>query len=168
MLGRAGQDWRLSVDVNDVRGLVARQSIPLIEANPWRGYGAAAYETAFMALGDPGFRGRFDHAHNDYIQFWVEYGAIGGAPLALFVLISMALALKALWNRESFFRSGLGVGASMGLLALLIHAWTDFNLQIPANAATFVVLCAVAVLANTHAAPRRHTQREFVKTVWGR
>jgi hypothetical protein len=38
----------------------------------------------------------------------------------------------------------------MGILALMIHSAADFNLQIPANAATFVTLCAIAVLANAH------------------
>ena len=168
VFGSDRQDWRLTVDVNDMRGMIFHQAVPLIETLPWQGYGAGAFETTFMALGDPGFRGRVDHAHNDYIQFWVEYGAIGSTPLALFVLISLTLALKALWNRESFFRSGVGFGASMGLLAILIHSWTDYNLQIPANAATFVVICAVAVLASTHASNRRHTQREFTRSVWGR
>ena len=43
----------------------------------------------------------------------------------------------------------------MGILALLFHSATDFNLQIPANAATFVVLGAIAVLAGHHSRPRR-------------
>ena len=42
------------------------------------------------------------------------------------------------------------IGASMGIIALLIHSGTDFNLQIPANAATLIVLCAIAVLAGSH------------------
>ncbi|GHA27790.1 hypothetical protein [Oceanisphaera arctica] len=43
----------------------------------------------------------------------------------------------------------------MGILALIIHSFTDFNLQIPANAATFVVLCAIAVLAGQHEKERK-------------
>ncbi|MNP82211.1 hypothetical protein D3C76_1807790 [compost metagenome] len=47
----------------------------------------------------------------------------------------------------------MGFGAAVGIIALLIHSSTDFNLQIPANAATLVVLCAIAVLANSHSNP---------------
>jgi len=50
----------------------------------------------------------------------------------------------------------LGFGATMGISALLIHSTTDFNLQIPANAATLVVLCAIAVLAGSHSRMRSH------------
>jgi putative inorganic carbon (HCO3(-)) transporter len=31
----------------------------------------------------------------------------------------------------------------MGVTSILIHSWVDFNLQIPANAALFIVLCAL-------------------------
>ena len=38
---------------------------------------------------------------------------------------------------------GLGCGVLMAIVALLIHTAVDFNLQIPANAATFVVILAM-------------------------
>ncbi|UQB43283.1 hypothetical protein JX580_05255 [Thiomicrospira microaerophila] len=38
----------------------------------------------------------------------------------------------------------------MALVSIMIHSFFDFNLQIPANAATFVVVCALAVLAPYH------------------
>ena len=38
---------------------------------------------------------------------------------------------------------GLGCGVLMAIVALLIHSAVDFNLQIPANAATFVVILAM-------------------------
>ncbi|MNC46784.1 hypothetical protein D3C75_958140 [compost metagenome] len=72
-----------------------------------------------------------------------------------FVLLALWRALQALWRRESLYRSGVGFGAAVGIIAIAIHSLTDFNLQIPANAATLVVLCAIAVLANRHSNPRR-------------
>jgi peptidoglycan/LPS O-acetylase OafA/YrhL len=71
------------------------------------------------------------------------------------VLLALWQALRELWRRQSTYRSGVGFGAAMGLMALLVHSSTDFNLQIPANAATFVVLGAIAVLAGHHRSPRR-------------
>jgi len=72
-----------------------------------------------------------------------------------FTLMALWHALKALRRRDSVYRSGVGFGAAMGIIALLIHSSTDFNLQIPANAATFVVLCAIAVLAGSHSNTRK-------------
>ena len=37
------------------------------------------------------------------------------------------------------------MGASMGLLAIALQSAVDFSLQMPGNAAMFVVLCAVAL-----------------------
>jgi len=53
-------------------------------------------------------------------------------------------------QRQSLYRSGVGFGMALAILSLMIHSFTDFNLQIPSNAATFVVVCAVALLANYH------------------
>jgi hypothetical protein len=38
----------------------------------------------------------------------------------------------------------------MGVTAILIHSWTDFNLQIPANAALFMVLLALGWISLHH------------------
>ena len=82
---------------------------------------------------------------------------LGSLPLVAFMLLALWQAMRALWKRESVFRSGAGFAVSMGIIALLIHSSTDFNLQIPANAATLIVICAIAVLANSHRNSHRDT-----------
>ncbi len=44
--------------------------------------------------------------------------------------------------------------ALLGCIGILVHSFLDFNLQIPANAATFYVLAAVA--AASFQGIRRH------------
>ena len=123
---------------------------PQWRERPWVGFGAGTFETSFPRYPGADVTGHVDHAHNDVLQFAIEFGLIGLLPLGLFVLWSLALALRALWWRESLYRSGVGLGVAVGILSLLIHSLSDFNLQIPANAATFVTLCAIAVLARHH------------------
>lgn len=142
---------------NELRDDVARQALPLVEDKALTGHGAGSFEAVFPRLAGDDIRLHFDHAHNDYLQFAVEYGLLGTLPLAAFVLLALWRALQALWRRESTYRSGVGFGAAMGIIALLVHSGTDFNLQIPANAATLVVLCAIAVLASAHSNRRRRT-----------
>ncbi|NND60090.1 MAG: hypothetical protein HKN49_07460, partial [Gammaproteobacteria bacterium] len=50
---------------------------------------------------------------------------------------------------------GMACGLSMAIVSLLIHSAVDFNLQIPANAATFVVILAMCWLTRWlgHRAP---------------
>ncbi|MFA5548331.1 MAG: O-antigen ligase family protein [Porticoccaceae bacterium] len=129
---------------------VAEYVVPQIAARPLTGHGAGAFEASFAQYAGADLQMDFDHAHNDYLQFLAEFGLLGSLPLGLFVLAALYQALRALWRRESYYRSGLGFAAAMGILALMIHSLTDFNHQIPANAATFVVLCAIAVLARHH------------------
>lgn len=138
---------------NEIRDDVFGYAVPLLLQRPIAGQGAGAFEAVFPQYPGSHVRLHFDHAHNDYLQILIEFGLPGSLCLALFVVLALAQAFKALTNRQSVFRSGAGFGAGMGIIALLIHSSTDFNLQIPANAATFVVLAAIAVLANTH--PRR-------------
>lgn len=142
---------------NEIRDDVFAYTVPLMMDKPLVGQGAGSFEAVFPRYAGEDVRNHFDHAHNDYIQFVIEYGLIGTLPLAAFVLLALWRALQALWRRESLYRSGVGFGAAMGIVAIGIHSSVDFNLQIPANAASFVALCAIAVLANQHSNPRRRS-----------
>ncbi|MCY1518373.1 O-Antigen ligase [compost metagenome] len=144
---------------NEVRDDVFSYSLQLLRERPIVGQGAGSFEAVFPKYPGEDIRIHFDHAHNDYIQFAVEFGLLGSLPLAGFVLLALWHAFKALWRRESVYRRGVGFGAAMGIIALLIHSTTDFNLQIPANAATLVVVCAIAVLAGSQVVPRRHAEQ---------
>lgn len=145
---------------NELRGDVFGYAIPLLLERPLVGQGAGSFEAVFPKYPGEDIRLHFDHAHNDYLQFAIEFGLVGTLPLATFILLALWYALKALWKRESIYRSGVGFGAAMGIIALLIHSSTDFNLQIPANAATLVVLCAIAVLAGSHSKERKRKARQ--------
>ena len=134
----------------EIRGQVILDSLPLALKNHIIGQGAGAFEATYPQYADASVRLHFDHLHNDFLQFFIEYGAIGSLLLALFVGWALYYACAALWQTQSLFRNGLGLGVSMGIVSLMIHSFSDFNLQIPANAATFITLCAIAVLIQNH------------------
>lgn len=137
---------RENVDRDDVFAY----ALPLALQRPLAGQGAGAFESAFPAWLGPDIPGHFDHAHNDYLQFWIEFGAPASAALVLFVLIAAREATRALLVARSVYGAGVACGALMALSAVAWHSLTDFNLQIPANAAFFMVVCAVAVLSFHH------------------
>ena len=66
------------------------------------------------------------------------------ALLAFSVLASLRAAVSAQIARRDRLLQGMGFAVTMAIVALLIHSAVDFNLQIPANAAMFVVLLALA------------------------
>lgn len=90
--------------------------------------------------------GMVDHAHSDYVQLLME----GGLPaallmaLALALLVARALALaRRLGQGRTSADEQLMLAAGLGLLALLLHAWVDFNLRIPALAMLGAFLAGV-------------------------
>ena len=122
----------------------ARYGIDLIKDYPLTGTGPGTWYIAF-----PRYRGGdlvsfFDYAHNDYVQFVAESGAIGGVLLCLMVVWSLAAAFSAQRRRRDPLMRGMSFASIMGITAILIHSSVDFNLQIPANAMLFMVLMALA------------------------
>src|SRR5207302_11416286 len=83
------------------------------------------------------------HAHDDYQQFACEFGLFFAAVLGAVVLASLWTAIRAQLKRRDQQLQGMGFAATMAIVALLIHSAVDFNLQIPANAAMFVVMLAL-------------------------
>lgn len=108
------------------------------------GSGAGSFEASFLPYGGPEVVIPYDHVHNDYLEFLGEWGIVGFLPMAIAVALSLIVALFALRQRHDALLRATGFGSFMGILALLIHSFVDFNLQIPANAGFFVVLMALA------------------------
>ena len=109
---------------------------------PIAGFGPGAFEARFAAWQqawvrehprDVHFQGPVDHAHNDYLEFWVEYGLLG---LGAF----LALCGSLLW-RVSQRRVPAEIAAT--LVALLAIALVDFPFHRPAEWALFTMLAGV-------------------------
>jgi len=139
-----GEGWRVN---EKVRLDTSRESLDMISKRPLTGYGGGTFYTVY-----PGWRGDdqkfMDHAHNDYLEFVVEYGLIGGVLLAWFMMACLVRAANCLQDRDRARRFGIGFASLMAMVAMLIHATVDFSLQIPANAGWFVVLCLLPFTFN--------------------
>jgi hypothetical protein len=112
---------------------------------PWAGTGKGnfVYAYAMVKKVDTGFM--LSYAHNDYLEIAAENGFIAGGCLVV-AAFWLVVWLAGQWRkRRNNFAKGIGLGAILGILALLLHGFTDFNLQIPANAVYFVGLCALAL-----------------------
>jgi len=123
-------------------------ALELFKDHPYTGTGAGSFYGVF-----PEYRQEdvgmtyFNHAHNDYMQFAIEFGLIGFVPLVLAVCFSFFVALQAQRKRRDSLMRGLSFSALMAIIAFGIHSTVDFNLQIPANAASFMVILAMAWLS---------------------
>jgi O-antigen ligase len=118
----------------------ALYTLRLIRDYPVFGSGAGSFYAVFPRYRTEDVADFYDYAHNDYAQIAAEYGLAGIGLLAIFVAACAAAALVAQWQRQDPLMRGMSFASLMGVGALLIHSLADFNLQIPANAALFMVM----------------------------
>ena len=123
------------------------QSLALAKDYPLLGSGGGSYRWVF-----PEFKQEalgiwiFDHAHNEYLEWLVEYGVIGILPLLLFFAVVLR---RGYWLVAAPRTEGRGPGMSPFLLwavvAALLHAVVDFGLHMPANMLVLLAICAMIV-----------------------
>ena len=120
-------------------------TLDMIGDFPLTGTGKGTYVHAYPMYEKVDDRLRLSYAHNDYLEFAAENGVVAGGALILAGL-GLAVWLAAMWRRRrGSFAKGIGLGAWLGVTAILVHGFTDFNLQIPANAVTFTALAMLGV-----------------------
>ena len=134
---------RTSAESED-RDNVAGDTLAMVQDFPLTGTGAGSFYAVYpMYTTGVKTAGLTDHAHNDYLQFASELGLLITAALGVAVLASLWCAMLAMLKRRDPVLRGAAFASAMAVVALLVHSTADFNLQIPANAATFVVLLAL-------------------------
>ena len=114
------------------------------------GVGGGAFASSFPAYQSSNYYQIYDHVHNDYLEFAVELGVPVLSLLSVVVIYSLGSAFWAMIRTVSRFYGGVAFAAFMGIFSILLHSLADFNLRIPSNAAYFVVLLAVAIIARYH------------------
>lgn len=134
---------------------------------PLTGSGLGTFAVAYPSFKTLDRQGLFRHAHNDYLEFLAEMGWPG---LVLFLgfsgwvlwrgsrVILKALVLHTRGHPDLIQRALLISGSMGGVVSLLLHGLTDFNLRIPANALTWFVLCGVTVGLSDLGEPRLQEQ----------
>jgi len=120
------------------------------------GSGLGSFYTVFPKYRKQDITGFYDHAHNDYLQFGTETGVIGIAILGIIVLWSMCVALIAQFKSRDPLMRGISFAVIMSLTAMMIHSTVDFNLQIPSNAATFMIILSMAWISFSLKTKKQH------------
>lgn len=109
---------------------------------PW-GAGLGSFAAVFPPFQPESITSWVDHAHNDYAQWLVEGGLIAllamglGVALGARRLMELARGDKETGRRRSNDLAPdarMVMACGLGLAGVLLHAWVDFPLRIPANA----------------------------------
>ena len=133
-------------DTVELRRSIWRDSATIVRDFPVAGTGLNTFGTAMLRYQTAQHDQHFQEAHNDYLQFAVEGGLLVGVPvLATIVLITRAIVRRFAARRDDPVTYWIRVGATVGLLTIAAQAFVEFSLQMPGNAALFVVLLAIAL-----------------------
>lgn len=151
------------------RRTIYKDTIEMIGDYPLTGTGKGTYVNAYPMYEKVDDRQKLSFAHNDYLEYAAENGVIGGGALVLAGL-GLILWLAGMWRRRrSSFAKGIGLGAMLGVTALLLHGFTDFNLQITANAVYFTTLLMLgAAVLTTRGGPKEpngDTYQKYMSSV---
>jgi O-antigen ligase len=112
----------------DARAQIWRDTLPMIRHYWVTGAGMGAYEPAFLPYKNVAPMNTVDYAHNDYLQYLVELGAVG-------FLIGLAVLGRCFyWLARGLDQNQLVAGVWGAVAAMAAHSLVDFNLYIPANA----------------------------------
>lgn len=127
-------DFRAGIYAATIRGAV--EFLPF-------GSGLSTFAGVFPRFQTGDLGGYIDHAHNDYLQAFLELGLV--APVLVALLLGAYVA-----RMRVLLRTGaaggfalLQQGAGLGLLAVIVHSLFDFALHMPAVAMWFAALAGV-------------------------
>lgn len=128
------------------RWLIHRDSLRMFMAHPFLGSGFGTFPTVF-----PHYRTFYDgffinHAHDDYLELLLEMG-LAGFGVSIWFLVVLYREGSKVHAAKSSPLALARKAALAGCTGILAHSFMDFNLHIPANAALFYVLCAVATVS---------------------
>ena len=141
---------RLSID---------RDALRMFRSRPVLGWGLRNFPVVY-----PQFRSFYtnffvNEAHNDYLQLLDETGILGFAVMLWYLALLYRRALAKIPAWPTSVTGSLSFACILGVTGILVHGLFDFNLQIPANAAFFYVLCSLATAPPLlHRIKKRQTQ----------
>ena len=138
--------------LDDIRFQLWKPTIQMWREHFWLGVGPAHFDHRFPEYRPPQIQARPDRAHNDYLNLLADWGVVGAA-LVLTVWVLLFVGVARTWkfvqrgrdeaSAQHGTRSAIVLGTMIGLLTLLLHAVTDFNFHIPANALVATTLAAL-------------------------
>ncbi len=123
---------------------MTKDSLRMFSMRPIWGWGLGTFPTVY-----PSYRSFYtnlfvNEAHNDYAQLLVETGLLGFGLMLWFLVRLYRYGLPTSHRWEFQWDRAVSLAAVLGCTGILLHSFVDFNLQIPANATLFYVLCGLA------------------------
>jgi O-antigen ligase len=147
-IGISSTVQRFSLDkiLHEGRSIIWTQTLQWIGRFPIFGTGLGTFASLNPGSEEGGTLIGFYHAHNDYLEYLMEVGAIGLILLLAVIFFMLGRSLAAWQTRRDSEIKGLALGGIMSCLSILFHSATDFNMHIPANTLLFSVVLSLTMV----------------------
>jgi O-antigen ligase len=142
VLGQSNNDTPSAEALFYSRGWIWRDAWSMFKAHPVTGVGLGAFGTVYPTFTESDNALSVTEAHNDYLQILSDGGLIGAALLIWF-LVAVTQQMSAAMRSHDQLRAAIALGASAGIVGMLVHSFFDFNLQLPAQTMLFLLLMAI-------------------------
>lgn len=121
------------------------------------GSGGGTFPDVFWKVHPPTTPKTAYYAHNDYIQFLIEYGIIGAIVMSLAVFY---------WYKKTQVKklAFVQIASLVSLLVMGLHSIVDFSLHIPANAILFWFCVGLLFNNNLNKTKRKRVTSFSTKT----
>ena len=134
---------------NPNRVTILKDSLKIIRERPLLGWGFGTFPVVY-----PSYRSFYSDllvnaAHDDFVEITVETGLLGLAVALAFIYLLYRTAIRQVRHWMHDVSGATALAALAGCTGLLVHSFSDFNLQVPANAALFFSLAALATTARS-------------------
>jgi O-antigen ligase/Tfp pilus assembly protein PilF len=169
---RFSQLKEIGPDLNIGRFFYWTDSLAIIRDFPFLGSGFGTFASIHPSYQSFLTSRTLTHAHNDYLEFAVHGGVVTLMLMGWFLVSFFIATRRAYLLRRDAFCIFLYIGSITGMISILFHSVTDFNLQIGANGLWFFLTAGIAVSAahtnirNTSAPPTRLAQVRGMKKNW--
>jgi O-antigen ligase len=143
---------RLENRFNETGSVVGLNGRLGIWADTWRiagryllfGTGLNTFGTATLFYQTADLARHYVQAHNDYLQLLSDGGLLICIPAVILIFVFVGRVARRLGESSSDADYWIRIGAVTGILAIAFQEAFDFSLQMPGNAALFVLLLVLA------------------------
>jgi O-antigen ligase len=123
-----------------------RDTQRIIADFPVFGTGLGTYAQAMLLYQTSGREVMYAEAHNDYIQLAAEGGLLVGIPAVVMIgMIVLTIGRRLRSGDDDPMTAWIRIGSVAGLVGIAAQSVVEFSLQMPGNAAMFVLLLALAL-----------------------
>jgi O-antigen ligase len=128
----------------DLRVSIYQDTWRIFLDHPWAGTGLGTLVAVYPRYASFYNGLVVDHAHNDYLELLADTGLAGGLCGVSFMALLFWRGLAGLRFAGWTFARATLAGSLAACAGLLVHSLVDFNLHIPSNALTFLLLASIA------------------------